>query len=334
MTANLHSGVRYRRIGLSAIVLAALAASFAGSTTVPAQDYPSRAVKIIVPFPAGGTADAMPRVVADYLSRKWGQPVVIENRSGAGGNVGAEAAYKSDADGYTLLSAPAPPLVINHNLYPRLGFDPLKFEPIAVMGSVPNALLTNPGFPPNSVAEVIAYAKANPGKIISATQGNGTTSHLTSELFQMLAGVQVTHVPYRGAAPALSDLVGGTANIMFDNLGVSLNQVKGGKVKLLGVATAKRMASLPDIPTIAETLPGFESAAWFAVVAPPGTPKQIVNKVNADINEALRDPAVMKRMGNFSAEIVGGTVQQTADYFRVEVDRWHKVIKAANVKVE
>jgi tripartite-type tricarboxylate transporter receptor subunit TctC len=319
------------------LLLAAAASIAALMTALPAsqaQDYPNRTVRIIVPFPAGGTADAMPRVVADYLSRKWGQPVVIENRSGAGGNVGAEAAYKSEADGYTLLSAPPPPLVVNHNLYPKLGFDPLRFEPIAVMGLVPNALLTNPGFPPKTVAEVIAYGKANPGKIISATQGNGTTSHLTSEMFQMMGGFKLTHVPYRGAAPALTDLVGGTANIMFDNLGVSLTQVQGGKIKLLGVATAKRMPSLPDVPTIAETLPGFESSAWFAVVAPPGTPKQIVEKINADINEALRDPGVAKRMAGMSAEIVGGSTQDTAKYFRSEVDRWHKVIKAANIKME
>jgi tripartite-type tricarboxylate transporter receptor subunit TctC len=225
-------------------------------------------------------------------------------------------------------------LVINHNLYPKLGFDPLRFEPIAVMGLVPNALLTNPGFPPKSVAEVIAYAQANPGKVISATQGNGTTSHLTSELFAMLAGVKFTHVPYRGAAPALNDLVAGTANVMFDNLGVSIGQVKGGNVRLLGVATAKRMASLPDVPTIAETLPGFESSAWFAVAAPPGTPKQIVEKINADINDALRDPAVAKRLAGMSAEIVGGSTQATAAFFRSEVERWHNVIKSANVRLE
>jgi tripartite-type tricarboxylate transporter receptor subunit TctC len=325
-------GQRTGRLLLSAAVgVAALMTALPASQ---AQEFPNRTVRIIVPFPAGGTADAMPRVVADYLSRKWGQAVVIENRSGAGGNVGAEAAYKSEPDGYTLLSAPPPPLVVNHNLYPKLGFDPLRFEPIAVMGLVPNALLTNPGFPPKSVAEVIAYGKANPGKIISATQGNGTTSHLTSEMFAMMGGFKLTHVPYRGAAPALTDLVGGTANIMFDNLGVSLTQVQGGKIKLLGVATAKRMPSLPDVPTIGETLPGFESAAWFAVVAPPGTPKQIVEKINADINEALRDPGVAKRMAGMSAEIVGGGTQDTAKYFRSEVDRWHKVIKAANIKVE
>jgi tripartite-type tricarboxylate transporter receptor subunit TctC len=324
-------GATRRALLAAAAGIAALMAALSASQ---AQDYPNRTVRIIVPFPAGGTADAMPRVVADYLSRKWGQPVVIENRSGAGGNVGAEAAYKSEPDGYTLLSAPPPPLVVNHNLYPKLGFDPTRFEPIAVMGLVPNALLTNPGFPPKSVAEVIAYGKANPGKIISATQGNGTTSHLTSEMFQMMGGFRLTHVPYRGAAPALTDLVGGTANIMFDNLGVSLTQVQGGKIRLLGVATAKRMASLPDVPTIGETLPGFESAAWFAVVAPPGTPKQIVEKLNADINEALRDPGVAKRMAGMSAEIVGGSTAATAKYFRSEVDRWHKVIKAANIKVE
>jgi tripartite-type tricarboxylate transporter receptor subunit TctC len=324
MTMTLFAG----RIALSTLALAALIAAPALG-----QDYPTRPVRIIVPFPAGGTADAMPRVVAEYLTRKWKQPVVIENRAGAGGNVGAEAAYKSEADGYTLLSAPPPPLVINHNLYPKLGFDPLKFIPIAVMGAVPNALLTNKNFQPNSVAETIAYAKANPGKVLSATQGNGTTSHLTSEMFAMLGGVKFTHIPYKGAAPALTDTVGGTTHIMFDNLGVSLPQVQAGNLKLLGVATPKRMPTLPDVPTIAETLPGFEATAWFAIVAPPGTPKQIVAKLNADINEALKDPAVAKRMGTMSAEIVGGSLDATAKYFAAEVERWHKVIKAANVKM-
>ena len=227
--------------------------------TARAQDYPTRSVKIIVPFPAGGTADVMPRVFADWLSRKWGHPVVIENRTGAAGNIGAEAAAKSDPDGYTLLSAPPPPLVINHNLYPKLGFDPTEFVPIIIMGRVPNALVVNPTkVTAKNVAELIAYAKANPGKVTSATQGNGSTSHMTSEMFQLMAKVQVQHVPYRGSAPALNDLVAGNVDIMFDNLGVSLALVKGGKLKLLAVATPKRMASLPDVPTMAETLPGFE----------------------------------------------------------------------------
>ena len=312
----------------------ALAAMFAALPGASAQDYPSRPVKIIVPFPAGGTADVMPRIFAEWLSRKWGQPVIVENRTGAGGNIGAEAAFKSEPDGYTLLSAPPPPLVINHNLYPKLGFDPTEFIPIIIMGRVPNALVVNPKVAANTVAELIAYAKANPGKLTSATQGNGTTSHLTSELFQLMAQVKVQHVPYRGSAPALTDLVAGSVDIMFDNLGVSLALVKAGQLKLLAVATPKRMASLPDVPTMAETLPGFESAAWFAVVAPPKTPPAIVSKINADMNEALRQGEVVARLGQLSAEPIGGTPQATAAYMREEVTRWHNVIKSANVKLE
>ncbi len=299
-----------------------------------AQDYPNRPVKIIVPFPAGGTADAVPRVVADWLSRKWGQPVVIENRTGAAGNIGAETAFKADPDGYTLLSAPPPPLVINHNLYPKLGFDPTQFIPIAVMGRTPNALVVNPGkVPQKTVKEVVDFARANPGKLTSATQGNGTTSHLTSELFQLLGQVKVQHVPYRGSAPALQDLVGGNVDLMFDNLGVSMALVKGGKLRLLAVATPQRMAAMPDVPTIAETLPGFESAAWYAVVAPPKTPQAVVAKINADVNEALRDPEIRKRLDTLSTEPMGGTLAATAAHFKDEIARWHRVIKEAGVKL-
>jgi tripartite-type tricarboxylate transporter receptor subunit TctC len=312
----------------------ALAAILAALPGAGAQDYPSRPVKIIVPFPAGGTADVMPRVIGEWLSRKWGQPVVVENRTGAAGNIGAEAVAKAEPDGYTLLSAPPPPLVINQNLYPKLGFDPTEFVPIAIMGRVPNALVINAKLPFNSVAELIAYAKANPGKLTSATQGNGTTSHLTSELFQLMADVKFQHVPYRGSAPALTDLVAGSVDLMFDNLGVSLPLVKSGQLKLLGVATPKRMASLPDVPTIAETLPGFESAAWFAIVAPPKTPQAVVDKINADVNEALRQGDIVQRLAQLSAEPIGGTPQATAAYMREEIERWHKVIKAANVKLD
>lgn len=312
----------------------ALAAMLAALPGAGAQDYPSRPVKIIVPFPAGGTADVMPRVIGEWLSRKWGQPVVVENRTGAAGNIGAEAVAKAEPDGYTLLSAPPPPLVINQNLYPKLGFDPTEFVPIVIMGRVPNALVINAKLPFNSVAELIAYAKANPGKLTSATQGNGTTSHLTSELFQLMADVKFQHVPYRGSAPALTDLVAGSVDLMFDNLGVSLALVKSGQLKLLGVATPKRMASLPDVPTIAETLPGFESAAWFAIVAPPKTPQAVVDKINADVNEALRQGDIVQRLAQLSAEPIGGTPQATAAYMREEIERWHKVIKAANVKLD
>jgi tripartite-type tricarboxylate transporter receptor subunit TctC len=312
----------------------ALAAMLAALPGAGAQDYPSRPVKIIVPFPAGGTADVMPRVIGEWLSRKWGQPVVVENRTGAAGNIGAEAVAKAEPDGYTLLSAPPPPLVINQNLYPKMGFDPTEFVPIVIMGRVPNALVINAKLPFNSVAELIAYAKANPGKLTSATQGNGTTSHLTSELFQLMADVKFQHVPYRGSAPALTDLVAGSVDLMFDNLGVSLPLVKSGQLKLLGVATPKRMASLPDVPTIAETLPGFESAAWFAIVAPPKTPQAVVDKINADVNEALRQGDIVQRLTQLSAEPIGGTPQATAAYMREEIERWHKVIKAANVKLD
>ena len=316
---------------LTAIVAAV---TLAAAAAVHAQDYPVRPVKIIVPFPAGGTADVMPRVFGEWLSKKWGQPVVIDNRTGAAGNIGAEAVAKAEPDGYTLLSAPPPPLVINHNLYPKLNFDPTEFVPIVIMGRVPNALVVNAKLPQSSVADVIAYAKANPGKLTSATQGNGTTSHLTSELFQLMANVKFQHVPYRGSAPALTDLTAGSVDLMFDNLGVSLALVKGGQLKLLAVATEKRMASLPDVPTIAETLPGFESAAWYGIVAPPKTPPAIAARINADVNEALRQSDIIARLAQLSAEPIGGTPQATAAYMREEVERWHKVIKAANVKLE
>ena len=225
--------------------------------------------------------------------------------------------------------------MINQNLYPKLGYDPLKFEPIIVMAQVPNALIINPdNVKASSVRELIEYLQKNPAKVTSATQGNGTTSHLTSELFQLMAKVKLRHIPYRGSAPALQDLLAGNVDLMFDNLGVSLPLVQAGKLKLLAVASPKRLPALPDVPTIAETLPGFESVAWFGIVAPPKTPKNVINKVNADVNEALRQPEVQDHLKKLSAEIFGGSVEKTSKYMHEEVDRWGNVIKAAGIKLE
>jgi tripartite-type tricarboxylate transporter receptor subunit TctC len=328
--------LRFTFLGHSMTMLAALLMLTASvQRSANAADYPDRPVKIIVPVPAGGTADAIPRLVADWLSRKWGQPVVIENRTGAAGNIGAEFAYRSAPDGYTLLSSAPPPLVINQNLYPKLGFDPAKFEPIIVMAHVPNALIVNPNnIKASSVAELIAYLRQNPDKVTAATQGHGTTSHLTAELFQLMANVKLRPIPYRGSAPALQGLLAGDVDLMFDNLGVSLPLVEAGKLKLLAVASAQRLPSLSDVPTLAETLPGFEAVAWYAIVAPPQTPKVIVDKINADVNEALRQSELSEPLRKLSAEVFGGSAERAQKYMQEEVDRWGNVIKAARVTLQ
>jgi tripartite-type tricarboxylate transporter receptor subunit TctC len=318
---------------------AALALSLALVASIPlsarAQDYPSRPVKIVVPFPAGGTADAVPRLVGDWLARKWGQPVIIENRSGAAGNIGAEFVYRSTPDGYTLLASPPPPLVINQAIYPKLGYDPTRFEPIVVIAHVPNALIVNPSrVGASSVAALIEDLWKNPETVTAATQGSGTTSHLTAELFQLMARVKLRHIPYRGSAPALQGLLAGDVDLMFDNLGVSLPLVEAGKLKLLAVASAQRLPSLPDVPTIAETLPGFEAVAWYAIVAPPETPRAIVEKINADVNEALRQPALQDPLKKLSAVVFGGSPERTAKYLKEEIARWGDVIRAADVRLQ
>src|SRR5579871_376885 len=320
-----------------AVAVAALGLMLCAALPLPAraQEYPARVVRIMVPYPPGGTADVMPRILADWLSRKWGQSVIVENRTGAGGNIGAEVVAKADPDGYTLLASPPGPLVGNQNLYSHLDFDPLQFVPIAGMGRVPNALVVNPAkVKAATVKDFISEAKANDGKLTSATQGNGTTSHLTSELFQLMAHVKLQNVPYRGSAPALNDLVAGSVDCMFDNIGVSTQFVKAGKLRLTAVASPQRAASMPDVPTIGETIPGFQSVTWYALAAPPGTPAAIVEKISASVNEALKDPDVQKRFADLSTEPVGGTPKETAAYFKEEAERWQKVITAAHVTLE
>jgi tripartite-type tricarboxylate transporter receptor subunit TctC len=304
-----------------------------------AQEWPQKPVRIVVPFPAGGAADLVPRSVADKLSAQWGQPVIVDNRPGAAGNIGADQVFKSEPDGYTLLSAPPPPLVINRLLYPSLPYDATQFVPVSVIAAIPNVLLVNPKVGARSVAELIAIAKANPGKLNYASQGSGTTSHLTAELFKSMAGgaegpLRITHVPYKGSAPALADLVGGQVDMMCDNLGVSLPQVKAGKLVALAVASPRRSPALPDVPTLAETLPGFEAVTWFGIVAPPKTSSAIAEKVSAGVRDALRGADVRKRLQDLSAEPMGLTPAETAAFMKQESERWDRVIRSAGVKLE
>jgi tripartite-type tricarboxylate transporter receptor subunit TctC len=305
------------------------------ATTVAAQEWPQKAVRIIVPFPPGGSADLLPRTIGEKLSQQWGQPVIVDNRPGAAGNIGATAAYQAEPDGYTLLSAPPPPLVINRLLYPKLAYDPTQFVPMTVIAAIPNVLLVHPSVKASSVAELIALAKSNPGKLNYASQGSGTTSHLTAELFKSSAGaLQITHVPYKGTAPALADLLGGQVDLMFDNLGVSLPHVKSGKLRALAVASSRRFRSLPEVPALAEALPGFESVAWFGIVGPPKTSSQIAERVAAGVAEALRNPEILRRLSELSADPLGMTPVETAAFMKVETERWGAVIRAAGIKLE
>jgi tripartite-type tricarboxylate transporter receptor subunit TctC len=309
------------------------------SCSAAAQDWPSKAVRIIVPFPPGGSADLMPRAVTERLAEKWGQPVIVENRPGAAGNIGADAVFRAEPDGYTLLSGPPPPLVINRLLYPNLSYDSTQFTPISVIGAIPNVLLVHPKTNVSSVQELIALAKANPGKLNYASQGSGTTSHLTAELFKSMAGgtegpLSIQHVPYKGTAPALADLLGGQVEMMCDNLGVSLPHVRSGKLKALAVASSKRFSGMPDVPAMAETLPGFEAVAWFGIVGPPKMSAALAQKISADVREVLRFPEVQKRLADLSAEPMGLSPAETAAFMRQESERWGAVIRSAGVKLE
>ena len=315
-----------------ALVLAAALSVVAAGDARAQADYPNRTIKIIVPIPPGAAADTLPRIVAEKLSAKWGQPVIIENRPGAALNIGAEAAARAEPDGYTRLASPPPPLAINQSLYPRLNFDPNAFVPITVMASLPNVLMVHPKIPVANLRELIAHAKANPDKLTYASSGNGSTPHLTMELLKSVAGIRLVHVPYRGLAPALTDLTAGHVDMMFDNLGHALNPVRNGTLKGLGIGSEKRIAALPDVPALAETFPGFVSVTWFAMVAPPRTPPEIAAKLSGAIAEALKQPDVAARIQAMSITPVGSTPSQTAAFIKDERERWHKVIVAAGIK--
>ena len=275
---------------LLALAAAALAAS-AGHAQDAAADYPNRPIKIIVGVPAGGGIDAITRIVAERLRQRWSQPVTVENRGGQAGNIGAEAAFASDPDGYTLFSTVPAPLTVNAVLYKKLLYDPAGFEPVVVLTRIPNTLAVRPDFPANSAREFLSYAMANQGKLNYASQGNGTTSHLAAELFHRLTGSKMIHVPYKGTAPAVNDLIAGHVDLMFLELAAALPLHTAGRIKILALATSTRTPILPAIPTLQEVgLAGFDSDTWNAIVAPPKTPAAIVAKLNIAVREALKEP--------------------------------------------
>jgi tripartite-type tricarboxylate transporter receptor subunit TctC len=318
--------------------LPCLLAAFALITpnSAPAQsDYPSRPIKIVVPFAPGSIPDLLSRLASDKLTGKWGQPVIVENRPGASGNVGAEAVARAEPDGYTLLSAPPPPIAINQHLFPKMNFDPGAFAPVTVIAAAPNVLVAHPNLPASNVEELIGYARANPGKLSGGSTGNGGTPHLTLEMLMAAAGVRVTHVPYsRGLPPALVDLFAERIDIMFVNLADALPHVRSGKLKAIAVASETRIPELPNTAAIAETLPGFRSTTWYAVVAPPKTPAAIVAKLSNGIAEVLRLPEVARRLHDLSATPVGTSPEQSGAFITAESNRWRDVIVSAGVKLE
>ena len=297
--------------------------------------YPNKPVRVVVPFPAGGSADVLCRIVGEKLSAAWGQPVIVDNRTGAGGNVGAEIVYRAEPDGYTLLCSPPPPLAINHNLYRTLPYDGTKFVAIGVLAVVPNVISARRDLPADTLGELIAFARVNPGKLTYASQGNGSTSHLAAQMLATMAGIELVHVPYKGEGPALVDLVAGRVDIFIGNISAALRFEKARQAKFLGLASRTRSAVAPGVPTTAELgLPELLASAWFALVAPPGTPDAIAQKVNTELAEALRQPDVRTRFLDLDAQPQGGTTAATAAFIREEEARWRAVIKSANVTLE
>jgi len=300
-----------------------------------ADAYPSKPVKIIVTVPAGGGVDTVTRMIAEKLHARLGQPFVIENRGGAGGNIAAEAVFTSDPDGYTLMSSQPAPITTNVFLHKKLNFDPTAFEPVAILSKIPNVLLVRADFPVNTAQDFMTYAKSNPGKLSYASQGIGTTSHLTAELFQTLTGTKLVHVPYKGTGPALNDLVGGHVDFIFMQLESAIKLHEGGKARILAVTMDKRLPLLPDVPTMGEVgVPNFVSDTWNAISAPPKTPPDIVTKLNGAINEVLKEPDVQARFKALHLLPGGGSPQEMGAFVKQETQRWGEVIRAAKVPVD
>ena len=301
-----------------------------------AQAFPTKAITIIVPFSAGGTTDILARVLGQFISKDLGQPVIIDNRAGAGGNIGTQLVARAAPDGYTILMGTVGTHAINQSLYPKLAFDPIKdFAPLTRVALVPNLLVANPAQPFKTVKELMAYAKVNPGKVTFGSSGSGTSIHLSGELFKQMAGVDIQHVAYKGSAPAVNDLLGNHIAIMFDNMPSAISHVKAGKLRPLAVTTAQRSPALPDVPTIAEAgVPGYEATSWFGLLAPAKTPAPVVARLNTSILKALADPDVKKKLLEQGAEPAGETPAQFAAFIASETVKWGKIVKQSGATAQ
>ncbi|OGA26604.1 MAG: hypothetical protein A3I01_07535 [Betaproteobacteria bacterium RIFCSPLOWO2_02_FULL_65_24] len=320
-----------RKFTLCGLLLTAALALGLGAQA-QAQEYPAKPVRIIVPSPPGSATDALARLIGQKLSARWGQPVLVENRSGAGMTIGAEAVFRSPPDGSMLLFMPGP--FVQKSLYSKLNYDPEELVPLSAAAQTNNVLVVHPKVPAQTLPELIAYAKANPDKLNYASQGIASAAHLTGEMFKGMAGVKIVHVPYKGNVPALTDLVSGQVDMMFINFGSALPYIRSGKLRALAISSEKRNPLLPNLPTVSETVPGFVSTNWFGMFAPPGTPPAIANKISAATHEALRTPEIASWLSTNSRDAGGGTSAETAQFLRQDNERWIKVIKATGITAE
>jgi tripartite-type tricarboxylate transporter receptor subunit TctC len=311
-----------------------LLAAVTGIGAASAADYPVRTVKWVVPYPPAGTTDVLARIVAQWLSEKMGQQFVIENKPGAANNIGTEAVVNAPADGYTMLLV-NPANGINASLYKKLPFNFIRdIAPVAGIVRTPNVMAVTNSLPAKNVAEFIAYCKANPGKINMASSGAGTSVHMSGELFKYMTGCNMVHVPYKGAGPALTDLIGGQVHVLFDNLPSSAGHIKGGRIRAFAVTSAAREPSMPDVPTVAETVPGYEATAWFGIGMPKGTPRDIIEKVNAEVNRALADPKMRERLAELGGRPIPGTPDDFGKTIAAETEKWAKVVAASGATVD
>ncbi len=324
-----------RRKSYLAVLTISVALLVINAISAWAQSFPTKPIRIIVPFPAGGTTDIFARIISQKLSENLKQQVLVDNRGGASGMIGTELLVKSPPDGYTLMIT-ATHHVINPSLYKKMAFDILKdLVNITLVATSPNVLVAHHSFAPNSIKELIALAKAKPGQLNFASTGIGGANHLSGELFKSMAGIDIVHIPYKGAAPAMNDLLAGHVSLMFDTIGIELPYVRAGKLKALGVTTAKRTALAPDIPTIAESgVPGYEASSWFGMYGPAGMPKEILTRINTEVAKVLHAPDIQKRFHDYGAEAIGNPPDQFAVFVKSEMAKWAKVVKDCNVHIE